>query len=236
MNNNKNYISMDIADSFILCTSRKDNMWGNFVNVKQLEDDGIFENFGEKEKKRKYKFESAFMADFFFEFMGTVIDYQDRLRQCIAPIDYAHDCDNPDNVWVKRGFYIGPYITRRIRKTNEVSDFRNPIEIRGTSPLAPKTNHIVLDTFQTDKNGISYVYNLLVKPEDIESGYNPNGLATVEIAGFLSDIDAYIFSQSSRIFKSQQDGTFYDKYRENNQKRQQRFTKIVSGIENERGA
>ena len=235
MTQGQKYLRMDVSDDFILCTERRDTIFGNNVTVIRLPNNGSFENFRQTKKQRTFRFKSEITADVFFETINAVMDYQDGLRNSIAPVDYAKP-NEPDDNWVKSGFYIGPYINRKIRERtntyNRNTELDKMRKAHGWVALAPKSNHVVLDTAQIDKNGIYYIYNLLIKPEDIRSGYNPNGLATVEIVSFVSADDAEIYAQNSQLFNhiSKNESAIYARYKPVNQKRIEMFAKIMSGL------
>ena len=228
-------ISMNVSDDFILCTERKGNIFGDQVKVISLPSGKSFENFETREKRHTYKFKSEITADFFFETVNSVMDYQDALRNCIAPIDYAH-ANNPDDNWVKSSLHIGQYLVRKnqdhLPKYNRNKELKKMRDLRGFVVLSPNPRHIVLDIAQIEKNGIFYVYNLLIDPTSIASGYNPNGLASVEITGFVSESDAEYYAQSSQLFKdiTKSESFTYNKYQAINEKRIKMFNEIMSGL------
>lgn len=235
MKHGQKSLRMNVSDGFILCTKRTDTIFSNNVTVIQLPNNGSFESFERTEKQHTFRFKSGIAADVFFETVNAVMDYQDGLRSCIAPVDYKN-YNEPDDNWVESSFLIGPYLHRQIKKRtkeyNRNTELHKIINAGGLAALSPKSEHIVLDTAQIDKNGVYYVYNLLVKPEDIKSGYNPNGFATVEIVSFVSEYDAENYSQSSQVFKiiSKNDRAEYKKYMPINQRRMEMFAKIMSDI------
>lgn len=240
MKDGQKYIRLNVSDVFMLYTQRKDNMFGNFVKITGLVNNGKFENFEHIEKKRTYRFQSGILADVFYETVNSIMDYQDGLRNCIAPIDYKNkESNNPDYNWVESSPFIGPYLSRKIK--GHTKEYDRDAELQkmrashGYVAIAPHTQHIVLDTKQFTKNGIFYVYNLLIKPEDIESGYNPNGLATVEITSFVSENDADYYSQSSQLFKDVAilDSGIYNRYAPVNKKRMEMFATITANIKSD---
>ena len=237
MIDNQKYIRLNVSDVFILYTKRKDNIFCNSVKVAGLKNNGKFEIFERKIKEHKYRFKSGLMADFFFETVNNVMDYQDAFRNYIAPIDYRNcDVNNPDNSWVASSLYIGPYQFRKIsdcvKPYDKQAELQQIKESRCRVPLSPKSQHIILDTAQIEKNGIFYVYNLLVKHEDLKQDYNPYGLATVEIIGFLSENDADNYAQSSELFKeiAKNNSGLYNKYGSLNKKRMEIFNKITTNM------
>ena len=240
MKDGQKYIRLYTSDIFMLCTKRKDNMFGNFVKITGLANAGKFEKFERVKKERTYRFKSGILADVFFETVNSVMDYQDGLRNCIAPIDDKNkEPNNPDDVWVENGQYIGSYLVRKIREHTKEYDRNTELQkmknAHGYVAIAPHTRHIVMDSAQFAKNGIYYVYNLLIKPEDIESGYNPNGLATVEITSFISESDAEYYLQTSQLFKdiATRDSGVYNKYAPVNKKRMEMFAQITANMKSD---
>jgi hypothetical protein len=234
----KKYCRICVSDEFIIYTKRQDGLFGKNVVVYGLPNRGVFEDFGQIPKGQIYRFQSTGMADIFFETANLVMDYQDGLRNCLAPIDYSKNPEScVDDVWVDRSPLIGPYQDRKIQghiaQYDKNAELQRLCNMHGLVPLRPRPTHVVLDTMQTSKNGISYVYNLLIKTEDIKNRYNPTGLATVEITGFVSENDAEYYWQTSQLFKhiAETENSFsYDKYAKINQKRKDMFTTITSKL------
>ena len=162
----KKYCRMCVSDKFIIYTLRQDGLFGKNVIVCGLPAQGSFENFGHSPKMKKYRFKTGVMADVFFETANLVMDYQDGLRNCIAPIDYTDKSaiKNPDNVWVTNSEFIGPYQIRKMQdrtaQYNKEAELKRLCNMRGHIPLAPQSTHVILDTIQTAQNGIFYIYNL----------------------------------------------------------------------------
>ena len=109
-------------------------------------------------------------------------------------------------------------------------EIHNAIETSGYVSKSPKSDYIVLDTARIDRNGLFYIYNLLIKPKDITSGYNPNGLATVDISGFVSENDADNYAESSLMFNyiARKEEKLYNQHCQINDKRIKMFKKITS--------
>ena len=231
------YCQICVSDKFIIYTKREEGLFGSIVRVRGLPNQGAFEKFGGLPKEQKYKFKSGVMADVFFETVNSVMDYQDELRNCIAPIDYATAQKNdPNETWVRNSIFIGPYQIRKARgrlaQYDKNAELKRLSDLYKSVPYGPDLTYVILDTAQINKNGLFYVYNLLVKTEDITTGYNPNGLATVEITSFVSEDDAECYSQASELFKKiAKNPCIQDKYASVNEKRQDMFSKITSKIQ-----
>ena len=238
----KKYCRICVSDEFIIYTKRQDGLFGKNVILSSLPAQGSFENFGHSPKMKKYRFKTGVMADVFFETANLVMDYQDGIRKYTAPKGFGSnekfDCQEyVQNPWGRASIELGPYQERKIQghiaQYDKDAELQRLCNMHGLVPLRPQPTHVVLDTMQTNKNGIFYVYNLLIKTEDVKNGYNPSGLATVEITGFVSENDAEYYWQTSQLFKhiAETENSFScDKYAEINQKRKDMFTTITSKL------
>lgn len=235
---NDKFAQAYVSDSFVIGINRKDNMFNNLVTVSQLHGDEGFEQFDKKISKDKLRFKKPFIADMMFDVMHAVIEYQDMWRNMIAPIDYAKpSIENGEN-YVKSSIYLGTYLNRetkgKIKPYDRNAELTKLQQDRQTPvPVSPTNLDVVLETRRIDKpNGLHYVYNLLIKPEDITNGFNPLGLATVEITAFVSKTDADFYSQSSKFFNefAQDKKEQYEAYRKVNQTRINCFNKITDAI------
>lgn len=235
---NDKFAQACVSDSFVISINRKDNMFNNLVTVTQMYGDEGFEQFDRKISKDKLRFKKPFIADMMFDVMHAVIEYQDMWRHMIAPIDYTKPTIENGENYVKNSIYLGTYLNRETK--GKTKPYDRDAELQRLQqdkqipvPVSPTNLDVVLETRRIDKpNGLHYVYNLLIKPEDITNGFNPQGLATVEITAFVSKSDADFYAQSSKFFNefAKEKKEQYEAYRKVNQTRINCFNKITDAI------